>query len=68
MEPYANPTVSVSSGSVDLGSRPARNVDSGTYQARVVLPTSGRWEIQVSVRTDEFTNPVLTLETDVEAL
>lgn len=65
LEPYANPTVAVSSTSVDLGSRPARNVDSGTYEARVVLPAPGRWQIRVSVRTDQFTNPVLTSEADV---
>ena len=65
LEPYATPVVSVGSGEVDLGSRPVRNVDSGTYRSRVVLPRAGEWDVRVSVRTDEFTNPVLTLELDV---
>ena len=65
LEPYADPVVSVASGEEDLGSRPVRNVDSGTYRSRVVIPRPGRWEIRVSVRTDEFTSPVLTLATDV---
>jgi copper transport protein len=57
--------VSISSDSVDLGSSPVRNIDSGTYEARVVLPEPGSWTVQVSVRTSEFENPVLTLETEV---
>jgi copper transport protein len=65
VEPFATPRVSVSSDSVDLGSSPVRNVDSGTYEARVVLPEPGSWTVQVSVRTSEFDNPVLTLETEV---
>jgi copper transport protein len=65
VEPYAQPTISISSDRVDLGARPARNVDSGTYQAQVVIPHPGSWEIGVSVRTSEFDNPVLELETTV---
>ena len=65
VEPFATPRVSVSSASVDLGNSPVRNIDSGTYAARVVLPEPGAWTVQVSVRTSEFDNPVLTLETEV---
>jgi copper transport protein len=65
VEPYETPVVSVRSDDADLGSRPVRTVASGTYETRVVIPTPGRWVLQVSVRTDEFTNPVLTLATDV---
>jgi copper transport protein len=65
VEPYGTPRVSISSDSVDLGSSPVRNIDSGTYEARVVLPEPGSWTVQVSVRTSEFENPVLTLETEV---
>jgi copper transport protein len=66
VEPLAQPSISVGSESVDLGTRPARNVDSGTYQAQVVIPHPGTWEVQVSVRIGEFDNPVLRLETTVD--
>jgi copper transport protein len=66
VEPYAPPTISISSDHLDLGARPARNVASGTYQAQVVIPHPGTWEIAVSVRTSEFDNPVLELKTTVE--
>lgn len=65
VEPFAPPTVSMSSAGVDLGSRPVRNVGSGTYAARFVVPAPGEWTIQVSVRTGEFDNPVLTLDTTI---
>jgi copper transport protein len=65
LEPFAAPVVSVGSEEVDLGSRPVRNIDSGTYASQVMIPGRGRWTVRVSVRTDEFTNPVLTLEVDV---
>jgi copper transport protein len=65
LEPFATPRVSVGSDELDLGSRPVRNVDSGTYATQVVIPSAGRWRVRVSVRTDEFTNPVLDLETVV---
>lgn len=65
LEPYAAPRISLSSGDVDLGTRPADNVDSGTYETQVVIPSAGTWRVEVSVRTGEFENPVLTLETTV---
>jgi copper transport protein len=65
LEPFARPVVSVGSDEVDLGSRPLRNVDSGTYETEVVIPEPGTWEVRVSVRLDEFTNPVLTLPVEV---
>ncbi len=34
----------------------------GVYAGDVVLPTGGEWEVQVSLRTTEFDNPVRTLE------
>lgn len=61
LEPYATPTVSISSEAVDLGPRPLTSIASGTYRLQVVIPTSGPWELQVSVRTSAFDNPVLTL-------
>jgi copper transport protein len=65
VEPFATPTVSVASGDLDLGDSPVRNVDSGTYQARFVLPQPGSWTVQVSARVSEFENPVLTLDVQV---
>ena len=35
--------------------------DVGSYRAEVVLPTAGNWRVQVSVRIDEFDNPVASL-------
>jgi copper transport protein len=65
VEPYATPTVALGRGDVDLGTRPVRNVDSGTYVSEVVVPRPGTWQVRVSVRTSEFENPVLVLETEV---
>lgn len=65
LEPFAAPTVSMSSAEVDLGSRPVRNVASGTYEAEFVVPAPGDWRIEVSIRTSEFDNPVLNLETTI---
>lgn len=61
LEPYATPRVSIRSSQVDLGSRPVTNIATGTYRLQAVIPTAGQWEIQVSVRTSEFDNPVVTL-------
>jgi copper transport protein len=55
------PTVSVHSADLDLGPRALVNDDVGTRETTVILPTPGRWEIQVSLRIDEFTNPVVSL-------
>jgi copper transport protein len=65
LEPVAAPVVELVSGELDLGGRPTRNVDSGTYQTDVVIPSAGTWEIRVSVRAGRFVNPVLTLQTEV---
>lgn len=66
LEPLATPSVSVAVGEVDLGRVTVRNTDSGTYEGRVVIPRPGTVTIQVGVRLDQFTNPVLTLTTEVE--
>jgi copper transport protein len=55
------PIVSVRSDGVDLGPRSLVSDDVGTREATVILPNPGRWEVQVSLRIDEFTNPVVTL-------
>ena len=55
------PTVRVRSDGVDLGAVPVRAQASGTYQGVVVLPHPGQWRVQVSLRLDEFDNPVTEL-------
>ncbi|WP_344303324.1 copper resistance CopC/CopD family protein [Nocardioides bigeumensis] len=59
------PVVSVSSHDVDLGDVALRSTGAGTYSGEVLLPTSGEWQVQVSLRLDEFTNPVGVLSFDV---
>lgn len=62
---YQPPTVALSSDRVDLGAVPVEPTGAGTYLATVVFPHTGAWELRVSVRIDEFTTPVTTLELDV---
>jgi len=61
VEPTRPPTVRVRSSTVDLGNLLVTSSDAGTYSAEVVLPTSGTWRVQVSLRIDEFENPVASL-------
>ena len=61
VEPVRPPTVRVRSGAVDLGNLALTPSDAGTYRAEVVLPTDGTWRVQVSLRIDEFENPVASL-------
>lgn len=59
------PRVRLSGPDVDLGTIPLEAALAGTYTAQVVLPTAGTWELQVSLRTSEFDNPVATLQIPV---
>ena len=61
VEPARPPTVRVRSSAVDLGNLALTSSDAGTYRAEVVLPTAGTWRVQVSLRVDEFENPVASL-------
>ena len=61
VEPVRPPTVRVRSDAVDLGNLALTPSDAGTYRAEVVLPTDGTWRVQVSLRIDEFENPVASL-------
>jgi copper transport protein len=56
------PRARLSTPEVDLGTIPLEAALAGTYTAQVVLPTAGTWELQVSLRTSEFDNPVATLQ------
>lgn len=65
LTPYADPVLSLSSDAADLGNRPLTNLGGGEYEATVLIPSPGSWQIQVSVRLDEFTNPIVELDFDV---
>ena len=63
--PPRPPVVEVRSGDVDLGAVELATIGVGTYTADVVLPSPGRWEVQVALRTSKFESPVSTLRIDV---
>lgn len=63
---YDAPAVALRSDTVDLGEIPVVPSATGTYTADVVFPTVGTWDLQVSVRVDEFTSPVTTVQLTVE--
>lgn len=56
------PRLRVSSDEVDLGALTVEQVATGTYAGDLVFPHAGTWEVQVSLRTSEFDNPVTTIE------
>lgn len=62
---YDAPAVALRNGEVDLGEVPVVPVGAGTYQADVVFPVGGTWQLQVSIREGEFTSPVTTMDLPV---
>jgi len=66
LDVFAAPEVSVKNSTVDLGALALTPVGAGTYTARVVFPSPGSWEAQVSLRSSEFDNPVTVVELDVD--
>jgi copper transport protein len=58
LEPYASPTLTVSNPTFTLGDATLTQTGPGAYRAELSIPTDGSWTAQVSVRIDEFTNPV----------
>jgi copper transport protein len=60
-EGYEAPRLSLRSDDVDLGDVQLASLGPGVYAGDVVLPTGGEWEVQVSLRTTEFDNPVRTV-------
>lgn len=64
-EPAHAPSLRLGSDDLDLGTVTAAPVDGGTLRATVVLPSRGEWRLQVSVRLDEFDNPVAVVPLDV---
>lgn len=61
MEGYEAPVLSLTSGEVELGAVQLSSLGPGLYAGEVVVPTGGEWEVQVSLRTTEFDNPVRTV-------
>ncbi|MDR7251301.1 copper transport protein [Nocardioides sp. BE266] len=64
-EGFEAPRLSLSTDGVDLGAVSLSNQGPGVYSGDVVIPTAGAWEVQVSLRTTEFDNPVKTIVFDV---
>ncbi len=64
-EGFEAPRMSLSTDGVDLGAVLLTNLGPGIYSGDVVLPTAGDWEVQVSLRTTEFDNPVRTVTFEV---
>lgn len=62
VEGFEAPRLSLSTEEVDLGGVALTSTGPGTYAGDVVLPTTGTWEVQVSLRTTEFDNPVKSVE------
>jgi copper transport protein len=62
---YDAPAVALSTDTVDLGVIPVVPSGAGTYVADVVFPVAGTWQLQVSVRVDEFTSPVTVVDLPV---
>ncbi|MEZ0578660.1 copper resistance protein CopC [Nocardioides sp. MH1] len=60
------PVVSVSNGDVDLGAVPVEPTAAGTYRAVITFPAPGDWTVQVSLKVDEFDNPVTSLQVSVD--
>lgn len=58
LRPFAAPTVGLASTDIDLGEPALRRTGAGEYRAEVTIPRDGEWTVRVSVRVDEFTNPV----------
>jgi copper transport protein len=61
-EGVAPPVVRLASDQAALGDVPLAQVSPGVYTAEVMLPVSGTWRLQVSLRVSDFANPVGELE------
>ncbi|MBO0609279.1 copper resistance CopC/CopD family protein [Myceligenerans salitolerans] len=60
-EGYEAPRLSLATDEVDLGTVQVSSLGPGVYAGDVVLPTTGEWDVRVSLRTTEFDNPVETV-------
>ncbi|MGJ7441759.1 copper resistance CopC/CopD family protein [Aquipuribacter sp. MA13-6] len=66
-EPVDVPTVSLTLPEVGVGplQRPVSRTGSGAYLATVDAPLPGTWQVEVSVRTSTFDNPVLVVPVEI---
>jgi copper transport protein len=64
-EGFEAPRARLTSTDVDLGEIVLASTAPGTYAGDVVLPAAGTWQLQISLRTSEFDNPVATVELTV---
>jgi copper transport protein len=60
------PQVRIVSGQL-AGDVPLVRIEPGTYQGRVVIPSDGIWQVQVSLRLSKFDNPVASVDFEVGA-
>jgi copper transport protein len=58
------PRVRITSANLG-GDVPLAPTGSGTFEGRVVVPSKGLWQVQVSLRLGEFENPVASLDFQV---
>lgn len=65
IEPFAEPTVAPSLGTVQLGNQQLVSIDSGTYQTSVVFPRAGTWTVRVSFRLSAFNGPVVDVKVPI---
>ncbi|MFI2365773.1 copper resistance protein CopC [Promicromonospora sp. NPDC019610] len=64
-EGYEAPRLALASDEVELGEVTLSSLGPGVYAGDLVLPTTGEWDVQVSLRTTEFDNPVRTVTFEV---
>lgn len=62
VEPPEPPRARIATDDIDLGAVELTSVAPGTFTGEVVLLAAGTWDLQVSLRTGEFDNPVTILE------
>lgn len=67
LRPFATPTLAVSNGDIDLGEHELRRTGAGEYRTTATIPQDGSWIARVSVRVDEFTNPVVDIPFEVSS-
>ncbi|GIG39286.1 copper resistance CopC/CopD family protein [Cellulomonas phragmiteti] len=67
IEPVETPQVAVSLPAVGLGplTRPLTATGPGRYEATLDLPLPGAWELEVSVRTSKYDNPIARIPVEV---
>ena len=70
-DPPSNPAVALrldateGTDGLDIGEVTLTPIGAGTYRGEVVVPRSGEWEVQVSIRLSRFDNPVTTVRLTV---